>query len=114
MENRLNDETQKARENQSRAEQLVAQLELTNQKVDRLNLDSSAKKSNVEMRLKGQIGELESQLEESSRQNYANKQQAEQMESEVHEVQQDLSASRIDLDRAHLQAKDSEALIDQL
>ena len=55
----------------------MAQLELTNQKVDRLNLESNSQKSNVEMRLKGQIGELESQLEESSRSNHAYKQQAE-------------------------------------
>ena len=55
----------------------MAQLELTNKKVERLNLESSTQKSNVELRLKGQIGELESQLEESSRTNHAFKRQLE-------------------------------------
>ena len=66
------------------------------------------------MSLKGQISGLESQLEETSRQNQANKQLAERFENEVREVQQDLSESRTDLDRAHLVAKEAEALIEQL
>ena len=83
----------------------MSQLDLANQKVDRLNLESTAKKSNVEMSLKGQISELEGQLEETSRSNHANKQLAERLEVEVREAQQDLSASRTDLDHARLMAK---------
>ena len=71
IEARLQEETAKAKEGSSKVEQLVAQLELTNQKVDRLSLESTSQKSNVELRLKSQITQLENQLEEASRTNHS-------------------------------------------
>ena len=55
LEQRCQDENTRARELQGKAEHLTAQLELTNQKVERLNIEQNSSKSKLEQQLKSQI-----------------------------------------------------------
>lgn len=102
------------REGQVKVQQLAAELELSNQKINRLNVEQSAHSSSVEQRLKTQISELESQLDSHSRKNLNLKQQADQVEIELQNTQQQLSASRIDTDRTRMAIKDKDLAVDSL
>lgn len=53
------EQSAKLRDSQAKALQLQTELELANQKVERLNIETSAKSSTVEARLKDQIATLE-------------------------------------------------------
>jgi len=114
MAQHLADESLKAQESQSKVSQLMAQLELSNQKISRLSLEQSAQSSSLELRLKGQIAELEAQLEAKSRENLTLREKTDQMESRLQESAQSFSATKIDLDRVRLRSRDQETKIEQL
>ena len=86
----------------------MAQLELTNQKVDCLSHESTAKKSDGEKYFMAQIVALETQLQESSRSNHEYKKRAEESDQIVREAQQELSMCRMDLDRARFKSQEAE------